>query len=83
MYQPGNLPDELSSTPVGIYLQQELLRIQQELGAQKPLLSLSMVYKYPDKYRDGTIILADGVTLNPGSGPGYYGYRANAWRFLG
>jgi hypothetical protein len=28
-------------------------------------------------------VLADGTSWNPGSGGGFYGYRAGAWRFLG
>ena len=37
----------------------------------------------PAKPRDGMIRLADGVSWNPGSGRGFYGYSNAAWRFLG
>ena len=37
----------------------------------------------PTKPREGMFRLADGVSWNPGSGSGFYGYRAGVWRFLG
>ena len=37
----------------------------------------------PAKPREGMIRLADGTLWNPGSGSGFYGYRAGAWRLLG
>jgi hypothetical protein len=65
------------------YLQNELAKVAQAMETANQVLNLDMQYAAPKKYRDGTIVLADGVSFNPGSGAGFYGYRAGAWRFLG
>jgi len=61
----------------------ELGKIAQALDTADAQLNLDMLYAPPKKYREGTIVLADGTTWNPGSGGGFYGYRAGVWRFLG
>ena len=77
-YVPGQLP---ADTPAEIL--RELRAIAEAMNSSHPWVRLEMQYKPPKKFTDGTVLLADGVTWNPGSGPGYYGYRAGAWRFLG
>lgn len=64
-------------------IQQELRNISRAMGEGNDALLLEMRYTAPPKPRDGMIVLADGTQWNPGSGAGYYGYRAGAWRFLG
>lgn len=64
-------------------LLRELRAISEALNGTRPSLKLDLLSKPPKKYSDGTIVLADGTNWNPGSGAGYYGYRAGAWRFLG
>ncbi len=76
-YYVGNIPD---ASPE---LLRELRAIAEALAGGRPALTVDMQYKPPKKVRDGLVVLADGVTWNPGSGPGFYGYRAGAWRFLG
>lgn len=80
MYRKRNVPME--ADPTG-FLNEEFSRV--EIGAQEPamFLSLSVLNKEPDKVFAGLVVLADGVNWNPGSGSGYYGYRAGAWQFLG
>lgn len=79
MYVPTQVPADVKALPQ--YLTNEFRRVSQ--GTATPFLQLDTLHKAPDKPKDGMVILADGVNLNPGSGPGYYGYRAGSWRFLG
>ena len=79
MYVPTQVPADPKDLPG--YLTQELRRIS--MGTSTSTVQLDMLHKAPDKPRDGMVVLADGVFFNPGSGPGFYGYRGGAWRFLG
>lgn len=81
MYMPQTPPSDPAKLPG--FLFSELSRLQQELAASKDALRLDVSYVAPTKPRDGEIRLADGTSWNPGSGAGYYGYRAGSWRFLG
>lgn len=69
--------------PSGQKVEQELQNISEALQTPNQALYLGMLYKTPVKPRDGMIVLADGTSWNPGSGAGFYGYRAGSWRFLG
>lgn len=74
-YIPGNISNaEIAS---------ELAKISQAMETPDPFLTLETIYAAPNKFREGTIIKADGTKFNPGSGAGFYGYSAGAWRFLG
>lgn len=81
MYQPRAVPSDPAALPA--FLQQELLNIARATLEGNQFLSLEMLYVAPAKPRDGMVVLADGTNWNPGSGAGFYGYRAGAWRFLG
>lgn len=81
MYQPRAVPPNPAELPA--FLQQELLNIARATLEGNQFLSLEMLYVAPAKPRDGMLVLADGTSWNPGSGGGFYGYRAGAWRFLG
>lgn len=74
-YIPGNVAD-----PV---LAMELAKIAQAMETPDQFLQLDTLYAAPKKYREGTLVKADGTSWNPGSGAGVYCYRASAWRFLG
>ncbi|MDE1997792.1 MAG: hypothetical protein KGI52_02575, partial [Burkholderiales bacterium] len=76
-----NVPPDPKDLPQ--FLNEELSHI--ERAQQEPVffLSLAVSNVAPTKVRDGMVVLADGTNWNPGSGGGYYGYRAGAWRFLG
>lgn len=65
------------------FLNQELQNINRAMSEPNAFISLEMLYASPPKPKDGMIVLADGVQWNPGSGVGFYGYRAGSWRFLG
>lgn len=69
--------------PTGGSVQQELEQVSRAMSEPNDMLLLEMRYVAPAKPRDGMVVLADGVNFNPGSGGGYYGYRAGSWRFLG
>jgi hypothetical protein len=71
-------PADTNSLP--FYLSKELYKVQQAL--QQDTLQVQPQYSAPAKPRDGLIVLALSP-WNPGSGDGYYGFRAGAWRFLG
>lgn len=81
MYQPRAVPANPADLPE--FLQQELINLARASLEGSPFLSLEMLYVAPAKPRDGMLVLADGTSWNPGSGAGFYGYRAGAWRFLG
>lgn len=74
-YIPGNVADP--------QMQEELNKIAQAMETADPFITLDTLYAAPKKYREGTIIKADGTTFNPGSGAGVYCYRSGSWRFLG
>lgn len=74
-YTPGSVFDDL--------LRLELNKIAQAMETANERLSLEMLHKAPVKYRDGTIVLADGTNWNPGAGAGYYGYHSGVWNKLG
>ena len=61
----------------------ELNKIAQAMETPDPALALDTLYAPPNKFRDGTIVKADGTTWNPGSGEGAYCFYASAWHFLG
>lgn len=46
------------------------------------IVRLDNSVKEPDVH-DGTIAYTDGVSWNPGSGQGFYGYYNSAWHLLG
>lgn len=79
MYTPRQLQ---AGADVALFLAQELQNIAQSVNTPQAL-RLPMLYAQPKNPRDGDLVLADGTTWNPGSGAGFYGYRAGAWRFLG
>lgn len=79
-YRPQNVPQDQAQLPG--FLRQELENISRGFN-RLPFLQLDTTYVAPDKPQEGQVYLADGTNWNPGSGGGFYGYRAGAWRFLG
>lgn len=80
-YTPSNVPP--TAEQLVAFLRLELAKIAQAMETQDASLSLDTLYAAPKKFRDGTIVKADGVTWNPGSGAGVYCYYSGAWRYLG
>lgn len=78
-YTPQNVPQDPAQLPV--FFMAELENIARAINT--PTLRLEMLYVAPTRPRDGMVVLADGTSFNPGSGAGFYGYRAGSWRFLG
>ena len=74
-YTPGQVDDQIVA--------QELQKIAQAIDTPDQFLTLEKLYAAPTKYRDGTIVYADGTTWNPGSGEGAYIYYGAAWHSLG
>jgi len=56
-----------------------------ELGVERAedYLLIRELHREPKKVYPGMIVLADGTDWDPGSGAGYYGYRASSWVKLG
>lgn len=79
MYTPRQIPQ---GSDLGAFFTQELQNIAKAVNTPQSL-RLPMLYAAPQNPRDGDVVLADGTVWNPGSGAGFYGYRAGAWRFLG
>lgn len=69
--------------PSGQKVEQELMNISEAMQSPNESLYLATLAVEPLKPRDGMIVLANGANWNPGSGAGFYGYRAGSWRFLG
>lgn len=80
-YSPEPVP--LDRNEHRAWIERELRRISGEFEAGVEVVLLMVRHVSPDKPRDGMVVLADGTDWNPGSGGGYYGYRAGSWRFLG
>ena len=78
-YIPTQVPTDPALLPG--FLLQELQNIARSTGSS--IAQLAELNKAPDKPQVGMIALADGSNWNPGSGAGFYGYRAGAWHFLG
>ena len=78
-YIPMQVPNDPAQLPG--FLLQELQNIARSTGSS--IAQLAALNKAPDKPQVGMIALADGINWNPGSGSGFYGYRAGSWRFLG
>ena len=78
-YIPTQVPADPAQLPG--FLLQELRNIARSTDTS--IAHLSELNKALVKPRAGMVVLADGVFFNPGSGPGFYGYRGGAWRFLG
>lgn len=74
-YIPGSVFDDL--------LRIELNKISQAMETADERLTLQVLHAAPQKFREGTIVLADGTDWNPGAGAGYYGYHSGAWNKLG
>lgn len=68
---PREFPPELRR-----FLDDELARIAQRLNSG---LVLEVTGTEPRRRFNGLIVYADGVSWNPGSGEGFYGYEAGAW----
>ena len=78
-YIPMQVPNDRAQLPG--FLLQELQNIARSTDAS--IAHLSELNKAPAKPRAGMVVLADGTNWNPGSGAGFYGYRAGVWHFLG
>lgn len=81
-YTPGN-PPTTSIQALAAYIADEQRKIAQAMETQDASLSLETLYAAPAKYGNGTIVKADGVTWNPGTGAGVYCYYAGTWNKLG
>lgn len=79
-YSPTPVPTSANALPN--YLSTELQALSQSLQTAQPFLMLQTLHAEPLKPREGMVVKADGTNWNPGSGAGFYGYRAG-WRFLG
>jgi hypothetical protein len=79
-YTPQPVP--FNPADLANYLRAELAAIQNVIEI---LASghIDMTYAAPDKPRDGDIRLFDGVSYDPGSGQGFYGYYNGSWHLLG
>lgn len=74
-YIPGLILDDMT--------RREFEKISQALDTANERLTLQVLHRAPEKYREGTIICADGVNFNPGAGAGFYGYHSGTWNKLG
>ena len=80
MYIAGNPPQDPALLPG--FLLSELRKLQELLNGPQQFVLLDTLNVAPAKPREGMVVLADGVSFNPGAGAGFYGYRGGAWRKL-
>ena len=80
-YIPGNVPTDPAQ--LSAFVHNELDKIASALDSPNESMALTTLYAAPNKFRDGTIIKADGVTFDLGAGSGVYVYRNAAWHLLG
>lgn len=76
-YNPDNLPIIETLDDLREYVFSELQQIAQEFNGQT-IVILAPVGQLPAKPRDGMLIYANGVSLDPGGGKGVYEYRSPA-----
>jgi hypothetical protein len=57
-------------------------RLEQALNEAQPDYVFQKRNASPIRYRDGTVIYADGTNWDPGSGEGLYRYGGGAWNFI-
>lgn len=74
-YIPGFIPDDMT--------RREFEKIAQALESANERLTLQVLHKAPEKYREGTIVCADGTNFDPGAGAGFYGFHSGTWNKLG
>lgn len=74
-YIPGFIPDDMT--------RREFEKIAQALESANERVTLQVLHKAPEKYREGTIICADGTNFDPGAGAGFYGFHSGTWNKLG
>lgn len=81
MYRPENpptTPEELAD-----WVKRELDRVSAEFETGVEAIRLKKSSSAPRRYRDGTIVYADGTNWNPtGEGEGFYGFYGSAWHKL-
>ena len=68
MYTPGIVPSDAKDIPA--FLSDELLALSKQIGLAQQFILLDPQYVAPKKLREGMVVLADGVTWNPGAGAG-------------
>lgn len=81
-YQPSDPPSDPAQ--LQRFLREELAKIAAAHAALAAGFDL-VTYAAPAKPRDGMRRNADGVSWNPGNGPGLYRYDGTSatWKFLG
>lgn len=76
-------PSPLESAQFQAWVRGEIEAIAREWLQPQQFLMLDTLHAQPKKFREGTVVLADGSDWDPGSGAGVYVYRGGAWHFLG
>lgn len=69
----------------GLYqwVREHFERLQTAMSGSQDALTLSVLHVEPERYVEGTLVLADGTDWDPGSGAGLYIRRGGAWVLLG
>jgi hypothetical protein len=80
-YSPKSLPPNAGPQQLGDYVERELNEIARAFSEQD-VVFMRVVYREPDKPREGWLVYADGTEWDPGSGRGVYEYRSGVWEKL-
>lgn len=80
-YEPTPMGPVVDAQDLADYLHRELIKLSEELTRVNHVLITTRSTE-PSKPQEGMVVIADGVSWNPGSGGGFYGYFAGAWRLL-
>ena len=78
-YRPQPAPiNPVNLEAVTLWLEEELRRISATVE-EAQILQLTPLYAEPEHIEEGFVVNADGTSWDPGSGPGLYLRRNNAW----
>jgi hypothetical protein len=78
MYKLSTVPETYDP----LWLQQELMRLQDELASVNSSWVILAPQAVEPQTRPGMVVNADGINWNPGEGSGLYEYVNSTWRKL-
>lgn len=81
-YQPEPIASATSTEELVAYVLRELRAVSAAMELARAG-RIDKSYVAPTKTEEGLVVLADGVSWNPGAGAGVYCYYGGAWNRLG
>lgn len=82
MYQVSRYNGPPDPLAVAEWMRKEMTKLESSFF-DLDMIQLKTTFVAVEKPRAGMVVLADGVSWNPGAGAGFYGYYGGAWVKLG